>query len=1051
MKKLVLKILNAEEVESKRVFLLLFMGFFMGFFVSGLSVGAESLFLNNFDEETELPLAILVSGFFGLVFTALFNYFQSKVTFQKLASTTLLLIFLVLGGVEIAYNTLTDVTPLYFLTFTFVLPFTYLVLLIFWGTFNRIFDLRQSKRIIGGIDSGQLSASILALLVVIPYMLNSTSLTEKDLLTLSLFGIGGMWLAFIWIMNSCKEHLRSSKGNQFVPYKKVFGDKYIKQMIAFVVISMVAVTFIDYSFFSVASAQFSESNLALFLTYFNGAVIIFSFLFQTFATDKIIALYGLKVSLLINPVLIIIITAFACFVGVSLGYTPDNPTFIFFFVMIAVSKLFVRSLKDALDEPSFKLYFLPLDEINRYDVQTKIQGVVTAFAGLIGGAFLLVLNNIKLFNLLTISVVVIPLLFIWYYITQQMHGGYKTTLKETLARNKKKSVHHIQSEYSVTRLLLNQLEGDSEIRKLYSLKFIQKLEPKHFEDFKNSYEGKLSVGMKDYFESDFLNPPTDIREQKNTVVRKLAEKALKENHSRDVLPFTFEELSTLCRSIEFHKRQYAARLFNQYADSNNIFLLIDLLKDANISVRMEAIDTARKLKRRETWNTLIDMLDSIKYGHAASAALVAAGEPVLQNLESAFHKSGQSDKIMVSIIRIMAKIGGEEAKKLLLKKLDHPDKRIVLEMLSGFGYSDFNASGNQIPVIMELIDDEINKTSWNLAAISELPKEALYKDLRQAFKEELNKNYEQIFMLLSLVYDTQSITLVKENIMSETSDGIAYGIELLDMFIDKDLKPKLFPLADDISIAEKLNLLSNYYPREHFEPFQLLNNILNRDFNQLSRWVKACAMYNLAFQQNYETRYAVVGHLFNRDRLLQEVSAWLVYHRNPKKFKEIINRLPEMEKEDLLETISNNRLEDGLNDGYFLLVEIVMYLKTLEVFNKINGTQLCSLADNTKVLRLAKGEKIDLTQAENNAIYVVAEGQVKLKKPDENTVSLGKGSIYGELFIPEKSLSAEEFEAEEPSVIFQLNINNFYTLMSQSRDFTNQIFNAITEVNEIEV
>ena len=96
---------------------------------------------------------------------------------------------------------------------------------------------------------------------------------------------------------------------------------------------------------------------------------------------------------------------------------------------------------------------------------------------------------------------------------------------------------------------------------------------------------------------------------------------------------------------------------------------MDLLKDANIEVRMEAIETARLLKRHETWNVLIEMLDTDKYGHAASAALVSAGKEVLHHLESAFHKSGQTDKIKMAVVRIMGKIGGEEAEKLLLKKI----------------------------------------------------------------------------------------------------------------------------------------------------------------------------------------------------------------------------------------------------------------------------------------------------------------------------------------------------------------------------------------------
>jgi hypothetical protein len=1007
------------------------MGFFMGFFVSGLSVGAESLFLNNFNEETDLPLAIVVSGAIGVVATYLFNYFQSKTSFVKLAGYTLLVIFILLIGVEIAYSYLPDVSPLYFITFTFVLPFTYLILLIFWGAFGRLFDLRQSKRIIGGIDTGQLTASILALLIIIPYLLNRPDFAEKDLITMSVISLGGMFLSFLWLMNSSKKFLVKAGRNKFVPYKKVLTDKYMLLMVGFVLVSVVAVTFIDYSFFSVASAQFNESNLATFLAYFNGTIIIFSFVFQTFATDKIIALYGLKVSLLINPILILIMVGAASLIGAGFGFTPDDPTFIFFFV---------TSLKDALDEPTFKLYFLPLDVESRFDIQVKIQGLVNAFAGMVAGAIIILLNNVEVFNLLTISIAVIPLLLIWYLVTQKLHKGYRSTLQGTLVRNKEKNKVD-ENENSISRLLQKQVNSKEEHKRLYSLKLMEKLEPEEFSSFKENFKGDISPKMQEYIgeKSQASSEGSDL------TLRKLAEKALKESQSRDVTPVTFEQLSAWARSLDPDKRLYTARIFRQHADAKNIFLLLDLLKDANLRVRMEAIETSRILKRHETWNVLIDMLDSEKFGHAAAAALAAAKEDVLHHLESAFHKSGQSDKIKMAVVRIMGKIGSEEAEKMLLKKIDFPDKRIVYEMLNGFGYEDFNAKGNQAQIIITLIEEEIGKTIWNMAALTELPKEENYTVLRLAFKEEIGHNFEQIFLLMSLVYDTESVSLVKENILSETSEGIAYGIELLDMFIGSELKSKLFPLVDDISVNEKIKALENFYPREHFDALKLLNNILNRDFNQLSRWVKACALYNLAYQKEYEPGYAVIAHIFNDDRLLQEVAAWLIYHRSPNKFEQVIERVKEADQDGLIETIAHNRLEDGLNDGYFLLVEIVMFLKQIKVFSHINGAQLCDLADNTKVIRMKAGESLDLTDPENNAIYVIAEGKYKLETEFEADVMLDENDVYGELFIPEKHLKANKITAEVDSVVFQLNINNFYTLMSRSQEFTNQIFTAITQ------
>src|SRR5690606_32389678 len=59
-------------------------------------------------------------------------------------------------------------------------PMTAVLLLSFWGIFGRLFNFRQSKRIIGWIDTGQLIAAIVATLIVIPFtsrlgLVNDTS------------------------------------------------------------------------------------------------------------------------------------------------------------------------------------------------------------------------------------------------------------------------------------------------------------------------------------------------------------------------------------------------------------------------------------------------------------------------------------------------------------------------------------------------------------------------------------------------------------------------------------------------------------------------------------------------------------------------------------------------------------------------------------------------------------------------------------------------------------------------------------------------------------
>ncbi|HPM32377.1 MAG TPA: hypothetical protein PLJ60_18730, partial [Chryseolinea sp.] len=84
MKKFLLRILDAQPGEGGRVTLLLAMSFFMGVFLATISVASQSLFLEHFNEKTELPKALLYSGIFGVMATMAYNFLQNRIPFPVL-------------------------------------------------------------------------------------------------------------------------------------------------------------------------------------------------------------------------------------------------------------------------------------------------------------------------------------------------------------------------------------------------------------------------------------------------------------------------------------------------------------------------------------------------------------------------------------------------------------------------------------------------------------------------------------------------------------------------------------------------------------------------------------------------------------------------------------------------------------------------------------------------------------------------------------------------------------------------------------------------------
>jgi ATP:ADP antiporter, AAA family len=320
--------------------------------------------------------------------------------------------------------------------------------------------------------------------------------------------------------------------------------------------------------------------------------------------------------------------------------------------------------------------------------------------------------------------------------------------------------------------------------------------------------------------------------------------------------------------------------------------------------------------------------------------------------------------------------------------------------------------------------------------------------LRSAVREEIRMNNDQITMLMSIVYDPEAVQLVRESIESGDPNGIAYAIELMDLFVDADLKPRLFPLYDDMPVPKKVELLQVYYPRENYNPVQVINYILNRDFNLNNRWTKVCAVYTAAFIPDFRISRGLIAQMFNRDKLLQETAAWVIYNKSKSAYQTIAERLPARDKKYLDSSIENNQLLDGLNDGFFLGIEMILFLKQLPEFINISGVLLANLFDKIVPYDMKVREKVSFNPDDpNRPIFFVAHGEVRLKENDNVTAVLKSGQVTGHIFQPKDHTSSSTIlEASERSVVFRINTLDFYFVIANHHELVEGIIrNALAK------
>ncbi|MDQ3392698.1 MAG: MFS transporter, partial [Bacteroidota bacterium] len=799
-----LKPLGVHQGEEVQVLLLLGKGFFMGIFIATYYTGANTLFLNTFDE-SYLSKAFIASGILGVISTYLFSRFQTVMSFSNLIVLNLLLIAIIICSLRLGF-VYTDSKWLIFLTFILNVPLSALTLLGFWGIVARIFNLRQAKRIIGSIDTGQLLAIIIAFYATpiitsfVPETINFFLISAVSIIISLMFLIAIVSKYDLGKING-KEEKRELKRK--IKFKQLYKNNYVVLLSLFLIFSMVAFVFVDYSFLSVTKVKYPEEvDLANFLGVFNGTIMIMSFLMQTFVNDKLISMYGLKTCLMILPILLGTLTIITAFVGTLFGFSVETGTFLFFFLFIVLSKLVITSLRDALENPTIKLFFLPLDNDIRFDIQTKVEGVINQFSVLVAGGAIFLFSLLTFVELIHYSYFLLLIIAGWIYITGKIYFEYKNTLKKKLEEQKLTSKAIEKTDVNSTKLLERKLKSENTNRVVCSIKLLEKIEPVKVESSLIKLVESTSSNIREfaYHEVSTIRHPFALmivskqadREQSNEM-KTIAHEAVKKLKEAEKINLSKFQFFILVKSSNYQDRKYAAKLLGRINDEEYNPFLIELMRDINTEVRIAALISAGKIKRPELWPLLIENLSSHVYEATAASSLVSIGKAVLPVLHAHFHKSSQKLDVMEKVVRLYGEIGGPLAIEYLWQVIDFPDKHIVTATLYALHKCNYQAGQFHAIRIKQYIEFDARNITWNLAALMEIPKGDVDKNrhLRNSLRAENKNNFNHIYMLLSMLYDEQSIQLVKENIESRTSEGVTFAIELLDVFLDDDIKPYL--------------------------------------------------------------------------------------------------------------------------------------------------------------------------------------------------------------------------------------------------------------------
>lgn len=970
------KILGAFGVrtdEAGRVTWLVAHSLFIGIFSAFFLTAANALFLDRF-EISYLPLAYIAAAVLGYVALMLFSRLEKAVSIQTLLLTNLGVLLLVTGGLWAATLSTGNQWVVFFM-FAWVGPAFGLVSLGYWALASRLFDLRQGKRLFGLVGAGE-EVTTVASLFSVPLILKWVD-GPVGLLPLAALGLVGCLVVVLAItrrmgatLEAAEDQRSSGEQKKRVGLRDLLKQRYFLLMAGLIILLSLGNYIVDFGFLAEVRGRFEGgSQIAQFIGVFFGVTKILELVMKAFLSGRLLNQFGLKFGLMLLPALLAVVAGLAIVIG-SLGLSGAH-----FFVLIALSKLVWVVNRTSMFEPTFRVLYQPVPAVDRLAFQTHVEGTAKQLATGVVGVGLLLFSQGGTFNALYLFYALVPILAVWMVVNVLAHRDYRARLMESL--NLRKRQQEIQTPLDVLRTELHSpVSSDREI----GLDLLEKLdeqalEPALKEMLSDPHPGVRTSALRHVEQArrvDLSEAVQGTEDDPDPAFRAAAKETLDRLREVGDLSADGERVEVLAGSTEPEKRALAATALGRGSREHSA-ALTSLLFDRDWTVRRRALEAAGRLGRDDVLPQIVADLTTPAFAPTAATALVRMGEPSLVELEKAFNKPNLPPSVRQRILEIYEHIGGDAASSLLLGKLAFPDRTVRQRALLALSRSGFQAKVDQVGGVERVIERVVGNTAWNMSAVLDLGADDDLAPVREALEEEIDEGRSRLYLLLSLLYDPAAINLVRENIESGSSEATVYALEILDLLISDELKPLVFPLLEDLPYPQVLRRLDASHPRQRLEPLDRLSVIVNRDFDRIGTWTRACAVEALGALAP-TVPADLVACLFHPNPLIHEVAARAILDKDPGEYQRRRRTLPYEVRERLDHVIgAEGTLDYWDSRSVFGRARL---LRGLAPFQGLPLDELVELSASSEERVLKPHRRLPSPRAPGDTVYVVVDGEV---------------------------------------------------------------------------
>lgn len=1030
------KVLHINRVEARAIFVLISYSFFMGLSIAFYFTSTISEFLINFDIKA-LPHTYILSGILGYLLWFIWSKLEKRIRFTS--RLRIGISFLFISVLLLALGMLVmDNKWVSFVMLVWVRVFVFVNMVNFWGIAGKLFNLSQGKRLFGIISIGAVISDLIGFFsipLIISFGIPNTGLIFISLITLVL-----CVLMTFHITKVFKKRLADSSSNEKdrnVEQQKepFFKSKYHAYLFLLAILPMFGFYFVDYLFLDQIKIRYSYSADAMagFMGVFFGVVALCELLIKTTVFSRLIYDFGIKVTLLVLPGILLISVVLTITAGLFAG------SFGFLFAMIAFIKLLEKGLRSGVNDPSFQILYQPIPSEERLALQSKMEGVPTALGNVAAGVLLLILIHTDLTDPLVYNSIFLVVLIFWCYMSYKMYYEYREVVVNNLSGLQRDNKYQdnqksgIIAEFKgVRRLLLSQYLNMSA-----TFNRVPDLLKRSSDDVREIFN-TLMAKYQLFEYGPFVGA---IAGMDNTHSQA---DTLSTSHSSSAADLVKgAKRIKFSRPVPLENKLIALnRLSTADISSDHLKEIEAFLKDKNPGIVQGALMLIPLPLSLKYGEMLIHAMESMPLSHLAiplfkqkDVRLEKLVIKKLQQIESIQWSDMNGQLLSLQLVKILKKFGGTDAKNHLVKTLQFSNSE--MKYFASYALADlkFKADEDQKFYFAQMIEKEVSFCTWLLACISDLGVERNeMKELISSLETEFEQSRDKIYIYLSFIYPENTILQIKENLQSTSTEKYVLGIEMCEMVLKPELRSMLIPLFMNSSNSEKLRLLNKEFPQQNLSPFERLANISYYDFTRVNTWIKILSMH-LISKMDQGIPKEVIANTYINNPTIKE-SAYLAIRRlNSDIFVNRIENESHEYRQYFDRLVGKDRIR-GKSDSTFKLIN---KLKSFDLFRNIYEGILMKIAFYLFKVKLVEGNELSVRYGYDEYIHFIYKGGLTLKTSDSGEeVIFEKGSISG-LFEP-FNLRDTDFRIHGKTELLVIEAPIFFKLVSIYDDLSNTLY-----------